>query len=122
MRFRDGLLFVILGVALGATSCIAVDFWHDRDISLRLADALGQLDESRLALDGARDRSAGLERGLYEARTVADASAKSVGLALQSANGIADRGQRIVALVGAIKQVVADLKRISEAGSLIQPP
>jgi hypothetical protein len=119
MRFRDGALFVVLGIAVGAGAIFAYGLAFPGPLAGQLDAALVELGDSRLALAAARDRSDKLERGLYEARTIAIDSAKSVGDALVAANSITDRGQRIVKLVDTIRAVIKDLKRVSEAGSLI---
>lgn len=84
--------------------------------------AIVELERTRSTLESAIRRSAELERGLGTIAGIARSSTLTVNDALVQAGRITDAGKRIVYLVGVIRQVVADLRRIAEQGTPIAEP
>lgn len=106
MRIPVVLALCIACLGIGAGTC----FYFDR---IATGNINSELAVTRQSLDAARERSDGIERGLTEARSIAQGSAESVGIAVAEVGKITDRSQRIVVLIGAIKRVAQDLERIS---------
>ena len=107
MRLRVGIALLAVGIALGAGGAFAALTFAPGSIGIELANARQSLDESIR-------RSAELEHRLGDVADLARGSAATVDRTIIEAGRIEDRGKRIVLLVGAIRIVAGDLKRIAE--------
>lgn len=97
-----------IGAIMGAGALYI--FYADPNIA-QLQRDLGQ---TRLALDGAIDRSGDLERRIGEAQDLARASAGRVEDAVGKVGRITDTSKRLVVLIEALRGVVGDLRRLLE--------
>ena len=106
IRFRGLAALCFVSFLVGAGIVLAIGYSP--------GGVVRELERTRQALDGAVERSVALERRLDEAKGLAAGSAVEVERAVGAAGKIADRGQRIVALVESIRNVIGGLRKISE--------